>query len=181
MIAVRISHLNLIQKGVGVLSSEGEQRGRGTMRNLIRYVLIIIVIGIVCFGLAQLIPVPHTNPPVVTQVKWDSARTQQLFMRACGDCHSNQTTWPWYSYVAPVSWLVSRDVIEGRDRLNISELNSGRGERGFSEMGRVVERGSMPPIQYLILHPNASLSSTEKQDLINGLNTTFSSSAPVLP
>ncbi len=144
------------------------------MKTFIRPILILIGGALVCFLAIQLIPIAHTNPPVVTQVKWDSPQTQALFMRACGDCHSNQTIWPWYSYVAPVSWLVARDVYDGRRRLDISDMNSGRFGFETGRLTRVIETGSMPPIQYLILHPNASLSASEKQTLISGLQATFS-------
>jgi mono/diheme cytochrome c family protein len=63
----------------------------------------------------------HTNPPVLAEPAWNSAQTRALFFQACGDCHSNQTIWPWYSNLAPVSWLVQRDVQEGRREFNVSE------------------------------------------------------------
>ena len=65
-------------------------------------VIVVVVVGI------QLIPYGrnHTNPPVVTEPQWDSPRTRELFTRACADCHSNETVWPWYSNLAPMSWLV---------------------------------------------------------------------------
>ena len=63
----------------------------------------------------------HTNPPVAAEPLWDSPQTRDLAVRACFDCHSNETEWPWYSNVAPISWLVQRDVEEGREELNFSE------------------------------------------------------------
>lgn len=56
----------------------------------------------------------HTNPPVTAEPSWDSPRTRELFFTACKDCHSNESHWPWYASVAPASWLVYRDVAEGR-------------------------------------------------------------------
>ena len=91
------------------------------MSNIIKTGLLLVGVGIVFALLIQLIPIDRTNPPVVTQVQWDSPQTQALFKRACADCHSNETVWPWYSYVAPVSWLVAHDVSEGRGRLNVSD------------------------------------------------------------
>ena len=82
------------------------------------------VATVLVFGAGiQLVPYghTHTNPPVVQEPAWYSARTRQLFMAACADCHMNETQWPWYSSVAPVSWLVARHVQEGRERLNFSE------------------------------------------------------------
>ena len=60
----------------------------------------------------------HTNPPVIAEPAWDSPQTRALFFRACADCHSNETTWPWYSTIAPASWLITRDVMEGRATFN---------------------------------------------------------------
>ncbi len=141
-------------------------------------VLLIIVGGIgiiiVLFLLIQLIPVPETNPPVQTQLKWDLPRTQELAVRACMDCHSNETRWPWYSRVAPVSWLVAIDVYRGRRSLNFSEMSANaRFSRETGRVARIILEGEMPPIQYLILHPDASLTAQEKQDLANGMTATL--------
>jgi len=87
-------------------------------------VILWVVIGIVILTLLiQLIPLPvrNNNPPVVAEPNWDSPQTHALVKRACFDCHSNETIWPWYSYIAPVSWLVYNDVMEGRSRLDFSE------------------------------------------------------------
>lgn len=141
----------------------------------------------------QLVPFghDHTNPPVTQQVNWDSQQTRDLFYRACADCHSNETTWPWYSNVAPISWLVQHDVQDGRQRFNISAPTRGgeRGEGGaggeFGEGGRggrgerddspggLIRSGDMPMPIYLITHPEARLTDAEKQQLIDGLNATF--------
>ena len=69
---------------------------------------------------AQLVPYgrDHDNPPVVAEPAWGSPATRELARRACFDCHSNETQWPWYSNIAPLSWLIQRDVDEGRDELN---------------------------------------------------------------
>jgi hypothetical protein len=85
--------------------------------------LVVIFIGL------QLIPVNRTNPPVTTQLKWDSPQTKALARRACMDCHSNETVWPWYSYVAPASWLIYYDVQKGRDALNFSTYGASQDGR----------------------------------------------------
>ena len=74
-------------------------------------------------ALIQLVPYgrSHDNPPVTAEPQWDSPETQALVKRACYDCHSNETKWPWYSNVAPVSWLVQNDVNEGREHVNLTE------------------------------------------------------------
>lgn len=110
-----------------------------------------------------------SNPPVTNTVQWDSPETQALWNRACGDCHSNETVWPWYSYFAPGSWLVTHDVLDGRKKLNISEVIKKSGE----DMAEQVQRGKMPMDIYVLMHPEANLSDAEKQQLIAGLQATF--------
>ena len=97
-------------------------------------IIIWVVIAIVLLGLLiQLIPLPGrgNNPPVVAEPKWDSPQTAALVKRACYDCHSNQTVWPWYARIAPASWLIQRDVATGHTGLNFSEWDRPqRGARG---------------------------------------------------
>lgn len=121
----------------------------------------------------QLVPYgrDHTNPPVVAEPAWNSPETRALFVRACADCHSNQTAWPWYSNVAPISWLIARDVEEGRKKLNVSMWGQQRNEG--SEAAEAVREGEMPLWFYLPLHPEARLSPAEQQQLIAGLTATF--------
>ena len=85
---------------------------------------------VVLFGLIQLVPYgrDHQNPPVTKEIAWDSARSRELAAGACYDCHSNLTTWPWYSNVAPVSWLVTADVQGGRDAVNFTEWDKPQNE-----------------------------------------------------
>lgn len=121
----------------------------------------------------QLVPYGHnhTNPPIMAEVKWDSAATHDLATRACLDCHSNETKWPWYSSVAPVSWLVRNHIDEGREMLNFSEMNRTYEEAG--EAAETVEEGEMPPAYYTLLHPEARLSAAEKSQLVAGLTATL--------
>ena len=111
----------------------------------------------------------NSNPAGGRQIAWDSPRTEQLMADACMDCHSNLTKWPWYSNVAPISWLVQKDVEDGREALNLST----GGEVEVEEMIEAIREGSMPPWQYKPTHPGARLSDQEKQDLIRGLEATF--------
>lgn len=139
-------------------------------------IIFIIVAGVVAlFLLIQLVPYghQHTNPPVLAEPAWDSPQTRDLAVRACFDCHSNDTVWPWYSNVAPISWLVQRDVQEGRQSLNFSEW--GQRRQDTDEITKLVQNGEMPPKQFLILHPNARLTKTEKQQLIQGFQAMFGS------
>ena len=137
-------------------------------------VLIAIGLAVVLALAIQLIPVQRTNPPVVAEPSWDSPETRALAKRACFDCHSNSTEWPWYSRVAPVSWLLASDVRQGRDRLNFSEWSAGMG--GSELLGEVTEKirgGEMPPLKYLALHPTARLAAAEKDQLLAGFAATF--------
>ena len=137
---------------------------------MIKKILLYGFIAIVAiFLLIQLVPYGrnHTNPPVVKEPAWDSPQTQALFQQACADCHSNNTTWYWYSNIAPISWLIQHDVEEGRSVLNFSEWGSGG--RRSREAGEVVLEGEMPPFYFILLHPEAKLSSAEKQALAQGL------------
>ena len=113
----------------------------------------------------------HINSPVRIEPRWDGPKTQGLARRACFDCHSNETVWPWYSDVAPVSWLVTHDVEEGRGKMNLSEWD--RPQRKAKDAVEEVEQGEMPPSTYLPLHGEAKLSNTEKQDLMDGLRATL--------
>ncbi len=123
---------------------------------------------IVLFGLIQLIPVDKTNPKVVSEPNWAAAPgTRELAKAACFDCHSNETVWPWYARIAPSSWLLYRDVKEGRNRLNFSDWTNGGWET--DEITEIISEGEMPPWYYTIMHPNAKLSDSEKQKLISGL------------
>ena len=131
-------------------------------------------IAIIVLILIQLIPYGknHTNPKVQNEPKWDSNETRTLFMRACGDCHSHQTKWPWYSNVAPISWLVQSDVDEGREHFNISMWGlqkKNKGKDAYEEL----KDDEMPPLIYTLNHPEAKLSKKEKERLLSGLKKTF--------
>jgi hypothetical protein len=142
-------------------------------------VLIALAVGFGAFAFAQAVPYgrSHTNPAVQAEPQWDSPRTRELAARACFDCHSNLTTWPWYSNVAPVSWLVQRDVDGGRGELNFSSWNLR--QDGAADAAEAVAGGSMPPWYYVVLHPKAKLSSADKQALIRGLAATLRNSPPI--
>jgi len=129
---------------------------------------------IALFALIQVVPYgrSHTNPAVVGEPAWESQATRNLASASCFDCHSNETTWPWYSNIAPISWLTQRDVDEGRSTLNFSEwtVSSGHGEHDAAE---AVQSGEMPPSYYVMLHPDAGLTAAEKDALVRGLQGTL--------
>jgi len=119
---------------------------------------------------AQFIRPAHTNPPVVSEPPWDSPQTRELARRACFDCHSNQTAWPWYSRVAPVSWLVVGHVNEGREKLNFSDYD---GTEESDELVDEIREGEMPLWDYKLAHAGARLTASEKDSLVAGLQRTF--------
>lgn len=89
-----------------------------------------------------------------------------VLQRAGCDCHSNETTWPWYSRIAPVSWLLHRDVVEGRAELNFSNRESMAPDKQAKkrlEIGKEVRDGEMPLWFYTPLHPHAKLTDADKQ------------------
>jgi hypothetical protein len=105
----------------------------------------------------------------VSEPDWDSPQTRELAQRACFDCHSNETVWPWYSNIAPVSWLVQHDVDEGREYVNFSDWGNAR---ELDELGEVVYEGEMPMSNYLLTHPEARLTDAERAALAQGLQAT---------
>lgn len=129
--------------------------------------------GAVLLGLIQLVPFGrnHTNPPTLSEPNWNSPETRQMAKEHCFQCHSNETQWPWYSNVAPASWLIQFDVMEGRAQFNFSKWNTNSLE--LNEMVEVINEGEMPPIQYWLFHPNSKLNEQQKQDLIKGLEASL--------
>lgn len=129
----------------------------------------VALVGLVVFVAMQLVPygLRHPNPPVVSEPAWPDARTEELARNACYDCHSNETDWPIYSYVAPMSFLVRWDVERGRDELNFSEWDEYSGEA--DDAAEVVADGSMPLDRYVLLHRDADLSAEEQVELATAL------------
>lgn len=116
----------------------------------------------------QLIPVERSNPPVTERLAAPPP-VEDLLRRACMDCHSNETVWPWYARVAPASWLVARDVREGREHLNLStwdRYDARKRAELLEEMAEEVEEGKMPLKIYLPLHPEARLTASERALLV---------------
>ena len=139
-----------------------------------KFVLIAIAAVAALFLLIQIVPYgrAHDNPPVVQEPNWDSPQTRELAQRACFDCHSNETVWPWYANVAPVSWVMQNHVTEGRQYLNFSQWGQGEAAGEPEEVGEVVLEGEMPTRDYLLMHPEARLTEAEKAALVDGLMAT---------
>ena len=139
--------------------------------NIKKLILPVVAVGLVLFLLIQVIPVDRTNPPVSAEPKWSSPEARALAKQYCFQCHSNETDWPWYSYVAPASWLIRWDVANGRRHLNFSEWDKRRGELG--EMVENIQSGRMPPPQYTIAHPESVMNAQQKQVLIDALSSSM--------
>lgn len=123
--------------------------------------------AVIVLAAIQFVPVDRSNPPVETEVPVP-ATVRSVLRRACYDCHSHETVWPWYSRVAPFSWLVERDVREGRKELNFSawnRLDAKRKARKMKETWKEVSEGEMPPWFYTAVHRDAALSSADRAAL----------------
>jgi hypothetical protein len=129
------------------------------------------------FMAIQLVPYGrnHTNPPVSGEPAWDAFETRALAKQACFDCHSNETEWPAYARIAPVSWLVQHDVDEGRAALNFSEWT--RPQKEAKEAAKEVQEGEMPPAAYKLVHAHARLSPGDLDRLAQGLMRTVGPAA----
>jgi hypothetical protein len=139
-------------------------------RPRLRRWIVRIIIAAVVVGLAiQFVPYGwrHPNPPVVQDAPWPSPEARELAVAACYDCHSNESEWPWYSYIAPMSWMVRRDVEAGRDELNFSDWGEDGGEA--DDAAETILEGEMPPGRYTILHSGARLSDAEVDVLVAAL------------
>ena len=119
------------------------------------------------FVLMQLIPYSKTNPPVTQDVAAPPP-VEAILKRGCFDCHSNETRWPWYVHVAPVSWLVVRDVTRGRNHLNFSTWDKYSDDpetviRKLRNIDKVMHSRTMPLWYYLPAHADARLSEAERE------------------
>lgn len=112
---------------------------------------------------AQLVPVERANPPIETEIPAPEP-VRAALRRACYDCHSNETRWPWYAYVAPISWRVAGDVSDARKKLNFSTWNiygARRRANRFKDIAKELHNGEMPLPGYLLLHPESHLSPSD--------------------
>ena len=126
--------------------------------------LLLAVVALV-FGALQLVPLDRDNPPIESDLSAPDA-VKAILERSCYDCHSHETRWPWYGYVAPATFLVAYDVHEARDKMNFSTWRAYRPDEraemvddAFDE----IDEGNMPPWYYLIMHPSARLSEADRE------------------
>ncbi|HEX5043710.1 MAG TPA: heme-binding domain-containing protein [Candidatus Polarisedimenticolaceae bacterium] len=140
-----------------------------------RWLRILLLGALVLVAGIQLVPVDRSNPPEQGVVPAPPP-VLAVLQRSCFDCHSNQTRWPWYAYVAPVSWRVADDVHEGRKELNFQEWNRASARKRARVAAKVwdeVQEGKMPLPNYLRMHPEARLSE-EDRALLRGWAETSS-------
>ena len=130
----------------------------------------VLIALVILFGsLSVIFQVEQTNPPVTGEIEAPE-EVMAILRRSCYDCHSNETVWPWYSYVAPMSWLVAKDVREGREELNFSEwssYNTKQQNHKRKECAEEVKEGEMPLWFYTPLHPEAKLQPPDIELLIS--------------
>lgn len=139
------------------------------MRRILRVGRWLLLIGVVLFVIAQFIRPAKTNPAIDQSQALEShvqvdPKVAAILDRSCADCHSNKTSWPWYSNVAPVSWFVIDHVNHGRSHLNFSEWGSYDKEQQHDLLQEIcgeVKSGSMPLSSYTPLHPGSKLSSED--------------------
>ena len=127
-----------------------------------------IAVGVVVLA-AQLVPVDRSNPPVESEITLPDG-VDGIVRKACYDCHSHETRWPWYAYVAPISWLVHHDVEHAREHLNFSRWGGyalKEQRELFDDIAEEVEEREMPLQIYLSLHAEARLTSDERRVLID--------------
>jgi hypothetical protein len=132
---------------------------------------ILIALAIIVVGI-QFITVNRSNPPVTGKIDAPS-NVLSILKASCFDCHSNETEWPWYSYVAPVSFLVSADVEDGRKRVNFSEWDKYDEEKRAKKLDAIieeVEEGEMPLSKYTLMHPNAKMDQAKIKVLKDWVN-----------
>lgn len=133
--------------------------------------------GMIALFLAlQLIRPAHTNPPVVNDMMATNPPPPEvaaLFHAACYDCHSHETTWPWYSHIAPASWLVTSDVNEGRHHLDLSDWPVTHPDwqvRRLENMSDEIHSGDMPPKKYTLIHTDARLTDNQRKTMTDWLD-----------
>lgn len=131
------------------------------LSTIIFLIILVAIIGI------QFINVDKTNPPVTADLNAPT-EVKTILQKSCYDCHSNETKWPWYSKVAPISWLVASDVNDGRKHLNFSDwekLYPAKQSKLKEEIWEEIEGDKMPPGNYTLLHPSAKLDLIKKQTI----------------
>lgn len=130
----------------------------------------IVLSILIVFIILQFFTIDRTNPSIKHNMIIEDDNVAELLKIACFDCHSNETNWPWYSYVAPISWLIEEDVNHARKELNFSNFEDYTKKRKLhklEEMKEEMEEGKMPIDSYTFLHSEADLKDSDKQLIYN--------------
>ena len=139
------------------------------MKKILKWVLIVVV---VVFAALQLFNPSRENPPVKSDFMAATHPPDSVaasLRAACYDCHSDETRWPLYARIAPVSWLVASDVNEGRKHLNLSEWSSdaAKAAKNLDRMNEVLDYKEMPPAKYTLIHADARLSDAQRKAVMD--------------
>jgi hypothetical protein len=154
------------------------------MKKIIFGILFLTIVGI------QLIPRHHDNSAVaenasIDQIHYVPDEVLKSFKKSCYDCHSNQSTYPWYSFVQPVSIWINHHIDEGKEELNFSEFGKYSLRRQFhklEEISEQIEADEMPLASYTLIHRNTTLSSPQKtaiKEWVRALRDSFQNNYPV--
>ena len=149
------------------------------MLHKMRFLFRLLVIAAIVLVAIQFVPYgrDHENPQTVQELKWNTTQTRALAQDACFACHSNLTDWPWYTSIAPVSWLTQHDVEDGRATLNFSEWQRPQ-DANLEDVVAVLRDDEMPPIQYRLIHSEARLSDAQRQELERGIVASWTKDPP---
>ena len=139
----------------------------------------VIIIVLVAFILIQFFQIDKSNPTVnkgtdFLTIKNTPESTAKIIQSSCYDCHSNESIYPWYSYVQPFGWFLQHHIKEGRRELNFSEFATYEPKRQahkMEESGEQVEKGEMPLESYLLIHQEAKLNDAQKKELVDYFKT----------
>jgi Haem-binding domain len=143
------------------------------MKKKLKWFFVAFIVGL---GLLQFTNPARTNPPVVNDLLAANPpppHVAALLHAACYDCHSHETKWPWYSRIAPMSWLIAKDVIEGRENLNFSEWPANqpaRAAKRLANMSEQIDYLEMPPKKYTAIHVDARLTESQRKELTGWLD-----------
>jgi hypothetical protein len=143
------------------------------LKRKLKWFFVAIVAG---FALLQLTNPPLTNPAVVGDLMAANpppSPIAAMLHAACYDCHSSETRWPWYSHIAPISWLIVSDVRDGREHLNLSDWpndNPVRAAKRLENMSDEIGSGEMPLKKYTKIHADARLTESQRKELTDWLD-----------
>ena len=133
----------------------------------------VLLVGAQAFRIDKSVPEIENEKDFIS-VTMPSAEIEALLKKSCYDCHSNQTTYPWYTEIAPVSWWIKHHINEGREELNFSEwadYSERRKDHKLKECVEMVQENEMPMSSYTLLHHDAELTTKQKEDLIAWFNS----------